>query len=189
MKLPLTAALLLALAPATALASPPRHVTDPGVPRALQVQGPVAVQWNDPATFSELTHSGNRWEAARGDWVNQIATHLASRAAGRLGDDQRLAVTITDIDRAGDYEPWRGPQMADIRMLRDLYPPKIALSWQLSDADGRVLDSGDRVLQDPGFLHGAATLRYRNDALRFEKDLLDRWLMQILPAAPRTARR
>lgn len=190
MNLPLRTVLLAMLPLATAQADVPRHVTDPGAPRALAGDGPVAVQWHDPATFSELTHSSNRWEAARGNWVNDIASHLASRASARLDQGQRLAVTITDIDRAGDYEPWRGPRMADIRMLRDLYPPMIALQWQLSDADGHLLDQGEQVLRDPGFLHRASTTGYRNnDALRHEKHLLDRWLRQLLPASPATARR
>lgn len=182
-------ALLLALVPALPVAGAPRHVTDPGIPRALEVDGTVSVQWGDPARFSEIAHSSNRWEAARGNWVNDLADHLATQAAQRLEADQRLQVTLNDIDRAGDYEPWRGPRMADIRMLRDIYPPRIALSWQLTGADGQALDSGERVLQDPGFLHGGLRLGNRNDALRYEKALIDRWLQQVLPAPARTARR
>lgn len=32
-------------------------------PRALPESGPVGVHWNDPATFTELRHSRNRWDA------------------------------------------------------------------------------------------------------------------------------
>lgn len=180
-------ALLLSLAPTLCLAATPRHVTDPGAPRAVEVDGVVTVQWGDPGKFSEIAHSSNRWEAARGNWVNDLADHLATRAAQRLEPEQRLQVTLDDIDRAGDYEPWRGPRMADIRMLRDIYPPRITLSWQLIDAHGQAQDSGRQVLQDPGFLHGGLSLRNRNDALRYEKLLIDRWLQQVLPAPARTA--
>ena len=108
-------ALLLSLAPTLCLAATPRHVTDPGAPRAVEVDGVVTVQWGDP--------------------------------------------------------------------------PRITLSWQLIDAHGQAQDSGRQVLQDPGFLHGGLSLRNRNDALRYEKLLIDRWLQQVLSAPARTAGR
>ena len=62
----LFAAALLATSMASAKV---RNVTDPDAPRSLPAEGPVAVQWTDPAQFTDLKFSGNRWEAARGDWV------------------------------------------------------------------------------------------------------------------------
>ena len=173
------------LLPATALASPPRHVTDSNAPRALPDDGPVQVHWGDPAKFTEITHSGNRWEASRGNWVFELARHLADQATPRLAEGQRLQVEIQDIDLAGDYEPWRGPQMSDTRYVRDIYPPKITFNYRLLDAQGQVLDSQQQTLRDLGFLHGSANLaRYRNDSLIHEKRLIDRWVQQQLPAAP-----
>lgn len=171
--------------PISGQAATPRDVTDADIPRMLQGDGPVQVQWTDPSGFSEITHSGNRWEAKRGNWVNDLAGHLASQAAPRLPDGQTLAVTFTDIDLAGDYEPWRGPRASDIRMLRDIYPPQITLDYQLIDADGQAVASQQQVvLRDLGFLRSSpASARYRNDSLRHEKQLLDRWLQQLLPDA------
>ena len=182
----LFAAALLATSMASAKV---RNVTDPDAPRSLPAEGPVAVQWTDPAQFTDLKFSGNRWEAARGNWVQELAQHLAEQAGPRLQPGQRLQVTFTDIDLAGDYEPWRGPRMSDVRLLRELYPPKISLSYQLSEAGGQLLHSAEQVLSDPGFLHSGGSLRYRNDSLRYEKRLLDRWLQQLLPATPAAARR
>ena len=170
------------LLPATAWAQPPRHVTAANAPRALSGEGAVQVRWNDPARFSEITHSGNRWEAARGNWVFDLASHLATQAAPRLAQGQRLDVTITDIDLAGDYEPWRGPQLSDTRFVRDIYPPQITLEYRLLGSGDQVLSSARENLRDLGFLHGTGSRsRYRNDALRHEKQLLDRWIQQLLP--------
>lgn len=181
--------LVCLLYPALGQATPVRNVTAADAPRALEGDGPVQVRWDDPAKFTEIAFSGNRWEAARGNWVQELAQHLAEQAGPRLQPGQRLQVTFTDIDLAGDYEPWRGPRMSDVRLLRELYPPKISLSYQLSEAGGQLLHSAEQVLSDPGFLHSGGSLRYRNDSLRYEKRLLDRWLQQLLPAAPAAARR
>ncbi|SMQ94090.1 Hypothetical Protein NBC2815_00728 [Xanthomonas fragariae] len=96
------ASLLLAGLPAAAGVQARVHnVTDPEAQRALRSDGKVDVCWTDPAQFSEVRFSGNRWEAQRGDWVTQLATHFQQSAARQLPDSQHLSVTITNIRRAG----------------------------------------------------------------------------------------
>ncbi|MCD9029822.1 DUF3016 domain-containing protein [Luteimonas sp. BDR2-5] len=166
----------------TAIAAPVlarSDVTAPDAPRNLPDGSPVAVQWTDPATFSDLRFSGNRWEAQRGNWVEGIAAHLRQRAERELPPGDTLDVTIRDIQRAGIYEPWRGPRLDHVRIVKDQYPPRIDLDFVLRDADGNVLAEGSRELRDMGFLNrpGAAM---RNDSLRYEKQLIDDWLRREL---------
>ena len=181
MKIPALATLALVglLAAGAASAGPARNVTDPAAPRALPAEGPVQVQWTDPANFTELRHSRNRWEAQRGNWVNTLANHLRTRAARQLPDGQQLAVTITDIKRAGDYDPWHGLQMQDVRFMRDIYPPRVSLQFTLTDAQGQVIDQGERKLVDSSYLYGGTRLS-DTDPLRYEKRLLDDWLRREL---------
>lgn len=178
------AALLVVATASGAAAAKPRNVTDPDAPRSLPEQGPVNVRWDDPAGFTDIRYSYNRTEAQRGNWVEQLALHLRQRAQKRLPAGQRLEVDIRDIRRAGDYEPWRGITFNDTRIIRDLYPPRIALSFRHTGADGQVIAQGERRLTDPGFLM-SATIAGASDPLRFEKQLIDRWLAREL-APPRT---
>ena len=76
-----TPALLLAAIVALATAMPgmarQKNVTDPDIPRSLPAEGgAVSVSWTDPAEFSEIKYSGNRWEAERGSWVTDLAKYL-----------------------------------------------------------------------------------------------------------------
>lgn len=178
--LPCLALALLLAGPADAR---PRNVTDADAQRSLASEGPVRVDWADPAGFSELRYSGNRQEARRGNWVEQLARYLQESAARQLPAGQALRVTITDIRRAGSYEPWHGPNLQDARIIRDLYPPRITLQFTRLDAQGAVIDQGERKLVDHGFLSGSARLG-DSDPLRYEKSLLDDWLQRELkPAA------
>src|SRR3546814_8291621 len=77
-----------------------------------------------------------------------LAEYLRKRASDRLPDGQRLEVTITDITRAGNYEPWRGISADSIRFMRDIYPPRLTLDFKLVGADGNVLAHGTRELSD-----------------------------------------
>lgn len=184
----LSATLLLAAALATVTANAaPRTVTSPDAPRTLQADGPVNVQWNDPATFTEIRQSHNRFEAERGDWVQQLARYLQTSAAKPLQAGQTLDITLVDIKRAGDYEPWHGPRANDIRVMRDIYPPRITLQYTLKDASGRIVDEGEAKLTDTGYLHTLG-LRSDSDPLRYEKRLIDDWVKRQLTAQATAAR-
>lgn len=162
----------------------PADVTAPDLPRSLPESGPVSVQWTDPARFSEIRYSRNRWEAKRGDWVRELAGYLRKSAANRLAPGERLEVTITDIKRAGEYEPGRGGPGDSIRYLRDIYPPRIDLDFKLIGKDGEVLAEGTRALTDLGYL--SRSLRVTDtDPLRYEKRLVDDWLDRQFKAAGR----
>ena len=175
--IPLLAALVIA--PLHAAST----VTDPSRPRALPADGPVSVEWTDPAEFSELRFSQNRWEAQQGDWVTQLARYLQERAAARLPEGQRMDVTITDIKRAGSFEPWHGANANNIRVMRDVYPPRMTLQVRITDADGKVVSEGEQRLVDTAFLMNSRPMD--TDPLRFEKDMIDTWLRRELPAPPR----
>lgn len=162
------------------------RVTDPDRPRQVQVTEHVDVQWPDPATFSELKHSHNRFEAARGNWVVELARHLGQKADARLPAGTHCRFTFDDIERAGEYEHQGGASMDRVRILRDIHPPRIDLSWQCTLADGQPGPQGTAKLRDPLYLSNAG-LR-DSDALRYEKRLLDQFLRREFPSE-RTAGR
>ena len=83
-----------------------------------------------------------------------------------------------NVDMAGSFEPWRA-RLGDTRIVRDIYPPRIDLRFTLTDGSGFVIRSGERKLRDLTFL--TTTLFYRNDSLRYEKALLDKWLEREFP--------
>lgn len=165
-------AVLLAVASLPALAASTR-VTDPDLPRELPAQGPVSVSWTDPAQFADIRNSPNKWEAERGNWVHDLAAYMREKAAKDLKPGQTLDVRFTDMDRAGEYEPWHGPSTDHIRIMKDIYPPRLTFDFTLRDADGRVVDQGQRKLTDMSYLMGARPMD--SDPLRFEKRMIDQW--------------
>ena len=67
-----------------------------------------------------------------------------------------LDVRMTNIDLAGEFEPWRGPQFDRVRIMREIYPPRVALEFRLTDAGGAVVKEGQRVLLDQLSATGSA---------------------------------
>ena len=156
------------------------RVTDASQPRALPVAGPVDVHWSDPTQFTELRYSLNRHEAARGDWVVQLAEYIRDRAAQQLPPGERLDVEILDIERAGEYEYFFGPA-TDIRVMRDIYPPRMRLHVRRTGADGTVIEDGERRISDLAYLTGPQPLS-NTDPLRYEKRMIERWVRRELAA-------
>lgn len=179
-----TLALSFALAMAGCASTGGKDMLSADAPRALPDAGPVSIRWNDPSTFAEIRNSHNRYEAARGDWLPQLAQYLRKRAEPRLGTGERLDLTIVDVDRAGEFEPWHSFNFHDTRIVRDIYPPRMTVQFTHVGADGRVLAQGERKLSDPGFLTGATPID-GSDPLRFEKRMIDSWLRRELQTAAR----
>lgn len=136
----------------------------------------VEVTWTDPTRFAELRESpsSSRVRMKPEEWLGQLARSLRQRAERILPKGEHLSVTITDVKRAGTFEPWRGPNFDDVRIIKDIYPPRINLRFTLLAADGRQIADGERELRDPAFL-GRST-PFQSDPLRYEKRLLADWL-------------
>ena len=96
------------------------------------------------------------------------------RATPLIAADQKLTVTLTEVDMAGDFEPWGKPGMEDVRIIKDIYPPRIDVEFKLTGADGTVIKEGKKQLRDLAFMMKLSI--NRDDAHRFEKELLNDWL-------------
>jgi hypothetical protein len=140
------------------------------------------VEYVKPESF---TDAGRRWAYTDSqNNLEQIKRHLVAQVGKMLPADETLTISITDVDLAGDYDP-RQRYSNEVRIVKDVYPPRINLRFSLARADGTIVKEGERSLRDPGFLMGTAT-RYLSDHLRYEKAMLDEWLeREFKPAKAR----
>jgi len=108
--------------------------------------------------------------------LGQLKEHLVTHGAKYLAKGQRLQITVTDVDLAGDFEPWRGINYHDIRIVKDIYPPRVNLEFRLVDAEGKLVSEGKRQLRDLGYLMSMPMPT--SDPLRYDKEMLNNWLRQ-----------
>ena len=134
---------------------------------------------SSPQKFTDVRIDYAGGDRERGILLGQLRKHLDERAAPHVPEGHRLTVTLTDVDLAGDFEPGRAPRLGGARIVRSVYPPRINLRFELADAAGRPVKSGERSLTNLTFLSGPDL--YRNDLLKHEKTLLDDWLDREFP--------
>jgi hypothetical protein len=159
---------LLGVSPALAVGNEPRRT----VARA-------EVNFFEPTKFTDVRDSYTG-DYTRTTYLDSIRDHVLEQAKYYVPEGHKLTVTFTDIDMAGDFEPWRGPRFDDIRIVKDIYPPRINLAFQLTDAQGNVVKEGKRELRDLAFMM-KITMAFRDDPVRHEKALLDDWLRAEFP--------
>lgn len=167
----ITAALRCTLLAAWVLAA---HAHAQPLPSTAAVQ----VEFARPEAFSDVGHAYDA-DRTRQAYFEELSRHLARQATRLLPPGQRLNIVITDLDMAGGYELWRRGA-GDVRIVRDVYPARIALAFKLASADGAVMRQGERMLRDPFLVPPTI---YRSDPLRYEKALLDQWLEREFAAA------
>jgi hypothetical protein len=160
----LSALAVLALACVSVRAAPPPPPTN------------VTVHYTDPKLFTETKRSAFAHPIDANGYLAPLKDYIAQRASRILRPGERLDNKVKDVDLAGEYEPWHGPDLSRIRIIKNRYPPRIDLDFTLYGADGKVLREGSRTLRDMSFLDHAGISD--NDALRYEKPLIVRWLRQ-----------
>jgi hypothetical protein len=139
------------------------------------------VRFFEPERFTDVRDSANTGDRDRDYILRELKTYLQERAGVYLPEGTKLSVTITDVDMAGDFEPGRGTPRDDVRIVKSIYPPRIKLSFSLTDAKGDVVKQGERDLTNMNFMIGLSPT-FQSDPYRYEKALIDDWLRREMPA-------
>ncbi|WP_448549082.1 DUF3016 domain-containing protein [Thalassotalea fusca] len=132
--------------------------------------GTSEVTWTSPEKYRDIrpaTESKKRFEDSV---MKNLEAHIVELAA-KLPEGQMLKVNVTDVDLAGDVN-YSGSRQ--IRVVKDIFFPRIKFGYKLESANGEVISQGDVDLKDMNFLHHNR-LKYRNDRFGYEKKMLDDW--------------
>lgn len=131
-------------------------------------------------------HESDKFTDARSHWggetdrhyLDTLAKHLKATAAKQLAPGQKLEVTFTDVDLAGDFIPGDARRQ-DVRVIKEIYIPRQHLTFRVIDAEGRVVKDGERRLSDINFMNNISLVG-RNEPLFYDKELLSAWLNKEL---------
>jgi Protein of unknown function (DUF3016) len=131
----------------------------------------VAVVFVQPDQFTDCKRTS--WGGTSTDLLNELQKFMQTTGDYYVPAGMHLAIKVTNVDLAGEFEPQLGPQFDDVRMVRAIYPPRIALNFVLTNAQGAVVSSGQRDLTDPAFQMRLAWPD--DDYLHYEKGMLRDW--------------
>lgn len=132
----------------------------------------VTVNFQDSEKFTDARSSfGNSTDEG---YLKILSEHLQKTAGKQLAAGQKLEITITDVDLAGDFIPGN-MNTQDVRIVKEIYIPRVKLSFKLLDANGKVIKEGERKLSDLNFMMNPGLIG-RNEPLFYDKALLSDWI-------------
>ncbi len=170
----LPAALLAFLAPSAALSV--YAATSP------QASARTEIVFSSPENFADVKETAFSNEKDRDAILKRIRDFIVDRADRALPAGHKLTMTFTDIDLAGEFEPWRAPQMSDVRIVKAIYPPRLKFTYKITNEAGQVVKEGEENIVDQSF--DQRVTMERLDPLRYEKDILSDWISRVV-AAPK----
>jgi hypothetical protein len=134
----------------------------------------LAFEYTDPSEFRDLRATDTSQDRFEQRVLKELEAHFRNEAA-MLPEGQNLRVTLTDLDLAGFIEypsSMRWPM--GLRVVRNLDFPQMNFTYEVRDASGELLSSGEEKLRDLSF-RSTMFVNRDTDALRYEKALISDW--------------
>lgn len=132
--------------------------------------GKVEVSFVEPEKFADAGRSvvdRERTLKALGEYLQGLGRELP--------DGQTLQIEVTDLDLAGNVDPFGWNGIDDVRVLRGRADwPHVYLRFKLL-AQGRELRAGEAHITDISYLYSLRGRESRSDMLAYEKQMVRRW--------------
>ncbi len=142
----------------------------------------VEVIFDHPERFTDVKDADSPSLDGRNSLLGRIRAFLIRRVASMVPDGDKVTITFTDIDLAGEFEPWHsGPN--NIRVLKENYPPAFDFTYLVTDRSSQLVRRGSERLRDVGYLDRASVNSI--DSLRYEEDILGEWARNRLSDLPK----
>lgn len=140
----------------------------------------VEITFEEPRKFSDVGRDSPTFHRATFENFERTVQKKVENLAGEyLPDDASLSLTFKDVDLAGEVEPWVGRSGDQVRVVRDIYPPRLKFHYVVNGPEGEELAEGMAQLSDMNFLWGANRIR-QNETFYYEMELLDDWARKTL---------
>ena len=139
--------------------------------------GTVQAEFGEFEDFTDFSVSGLSETKTLRIFKAELEPVLEKLADKYLKDEETFTINFTDIDMAGDIQPWRNTTNADIRYVEAVYPPRLKFTYALQDSSGETVMEGEESISDLSFqMNTIAPIRNRSMHFFCEMTLLEDWM-------------
>lgn len=131
------------------------------------------VDWVKPEDYSDIRPANENRSRFHKRIFERLDEHFSELAA-KLPADQTLKVQVHNLDLAGDVRYMMGPNNSTIRVVKDIYFPKMRFSYQLVDKNDSEVTSGEADIKDMSFNTGIRNSS-STDSFYYEKEMISDW--------------
>ncbi len=139
----------------------------------LAQAGEAKLNWGKFDDFTDIVPSHESKEMFRETIQKEFAL-VFNHLAKKLPDGFELEVTVTDLDLAGDLRPgmWLGAH--EVRVMREIYWPRMNFSFELRNEKKEVIAKGVEQLRDMDYLR-RVRMPSGNTSFEFEEKMIQEW--------------
>jgi hypothetical protein len=137
--------------------------------------GEAKVIWQNPEKYSDIRASHerqDRFQEKLFKHFDKVFTELATK----LPSDSQLEITVTDFDLAGEIIPRAGSRFNEIRIIKEIYSPKITFSYVYTHKDQII--SGTENLRDMNYMSGIGRSSHRTE-FAYEEKMIRKWFAKL----------
>jgi len=130
----------------------------------------VSVEWANPEGFKDPYYSSMKDAKSRQTILDDLKQFIVEQASQYLKEGETLTLQVTDVDLAGEFQPWS--KEPNVRVIKSPYFAHMSFAFKLTGADGKVIKEDDSVsltnmLLTPPALADRDTLEpYLRDSIR-----------------------
>ncbi|UCX03486.1 DUF3016 domain-containing protein [Shewanella glacialimarina] len=139
--------------------------------------GIVKVEWLEPDNYNDIKASNELQSRFENRFFETMTKNINKQAEKTLKPNQKLEMQVSNVDLAGDMRPTFGATTGDLRVVKELYPPKMTFTYQILE-DNKVIISGDEKLTDMSFLSRISRINER--PFSAETTMLNDWLKRTV---------
>lgn len=138
----------------------------------------VNLKWQQPEEYTDIrANTLARQQMYEQRVIDELGRHIQDAADKYLPPDQKLNMTVTDVDLAGDVDYFFTRFAQGVRVVSNLHFPRIEFTWELVNANGEVIRSGDENVRDMGFQY-AGTRSIKRAEFDYEERMIDDWFRE-----------
>ncbi|AZN35320.1 DUF3016 domain-containing protein [Iodobacter ciconiae] len=137
--------------------------------------GEAKITWQSPERYSDIRAAHERQDRFQERLFKHFDNVFASLAA-LLPDNALLEITITDFDLAGEINPQASHNFNEIRIIKEIYNPKITFNYIFSH-EGRIVSNTEN-LRDMNYMSGISRSSHRKE-FEFEEKMLKAWFSRL----------
>lgn len=133
---------------------------------------PVSITWVSPEKYRDVRAVTGSQKSFEMQVFDAISYYFQDAARRYLNAEQTLAITVVDLDLAGDVRINTSGQR--LRILTSISSPAISLNYKL--LEGETVVKSDKVwLTDLNYQSSATGLGHRSP-LVYERIMIQRWI-------------
>ena len=135
--------------------------------------GEAKVTWQEPEKYTDIRPSNESRDSFKERIFKEFNIMFAGMAK-KFPDGYLLEINVTDLDLAGDVNGMYSSLGREIRVIKELYWPRMSFSYILKNGKNEIVASAKEDIKDMNFMSPVG-MHSSGSSFDYEEKMLNDW--------------